>query len=235
MPKAPLIAATALLAVALTPAQAAPIAYTDAAAFLAAIAGLDATTETFDSTASGTVVDSGTSIGGLTFSYDFGNTIRMVVTSGDAFGGSLPAPTTSPANFLATNDLDVFVGGDNFTVTFAAAHAIGLYVVSGDVPGTDILDGDLLLSAGGVSASLDIDNRTALASSNFAYFLGIVDGLGTFATATLSGTVSGAPLYVVDDIVLARSQAQVPAPATAFLILSGLLSTAAARRRRRAA
>ncbi len=76
-----MVRAIAIACVALafaTASRASPITYTDSAAFLAALPG-PATTVDFDSLASGTLIPSGGSVDGITFSYDFGG-VQMAVT-----------------------------------------------------------------------------------------------------------------------------------------------------------
>ncbi len=71
-----------------------PVTYADSAAFLAALPG-PATTVDFDSLASGTLVPSGGSVDGITFSYDFGG-VQMAVTDIGVVGFShlrRPAPS----------------------------------------------------------------------------------------------------------------------------------------------
>lgn len=225
-----LIGAT-LLAVVSVGTQAGIMTYTDSSGFTAAVDGLATTTEEFETTTAGTLVQPGGSVGELRFSYSFSDPLRLAVSDGDAFGGSLPAPTTSGSNFLATNDGDLLVGGDDIALDFAPANAIGLFIISADAPGIDILDGDLLLSAEGISAALALDDRIDLGAGNFAYFLGLVSDGAPFGRAELTGSFPGAPLFVVDDITLAR--ASVPAPASLVLLVSGVLGIAAGRGLRR--
>jgi hypothetical protein len=211
-------------------AHAGIVSFTDPSLFFAASSGFAVTTEDFESTAAGTLLESGDSIGGLTFVSDFSDPLRLAVTDGDEFGGSLPAPTTSGTNFLGTNDADVLLGGDRIALSFSDANAIGLFIISADIPGSGILDGDLLLTAGGASATLDVDDGIGLGGDNFAYFLGLVGTSATFGSAVLTGSFPGAPLFVVDDITLGRASS-VPAPASCVLLLSGLLAIAAGRGR----
>jgi hypothetical protein len=173
-------------------ARAAPVAYTDPAVFQSAIAHYQAATEDFDNVAAGTAIPSGGSVGGLTFSFSFTGppAYSLAVTDGDKYGGALPAPTTSPANFLATTIDDLFLGGDDITLSFAPVHAIGLYIISAEVTGDTLYDDDLLLSVGTSSALLDVDLRDDLGNDSYSYFLGLVDAAATFASARLTAATA---------------------------------------------
>jgi hypothetical protein len=211
------------------------MAYNDAGAFAAAIDGYDTRVESFESVTAGTLIASADIIGAFTFTYTFGNLpsgdpLNLGVSDGTIFGGSLPAPTTDGTQFLATNDSDLLLGGDDFTISFSESNAIGLWVISADQPGVDILDGDLVLEAAGITAELDIDVSEALPDGNFAYFLGIVDAAVGFRDAALNGTFAGAPTFVVDEITVGRPASTMPAPAMPFLVLAGLIGLAASRR-----
>jgi hypothetical protein len=237
MPKRRHLPAFALILACGGQAQAALVPYNDPTGFFAAISSFDSTTEDFEGTSAGTTLPSGGTIGGITFSYDFSG-VELAVTDGDEFGGTLPAPTTSPTNFLATDDGDLFLGGDDISMTFAAASAIALYIVSAEATAGSnptLFDGDLILSVGGATdAALDVDTRFDLDDGSYSYFLGLIDTAGTFAGATLTAAPAavGAMTYVVDDITLAKS-ADVPVPGTLLLLFAGLAGAMAHRRAQR--
>lgn len=207
-------------------AGAVPVAYTDAASFLAALPG-PATTAGFDGLASGTAIPSGGSADGITFTYDFGG-IDLIVTDGTAAGGGGPFDTTSPANFLGTSDFDVLLDGDDLGLGFAASHAIGLFVVTAEVPGSTLFDGDLALAAGGGTALLDVDAvEQTLPDGSLVFFLGVVDVAASFTSASLENCAvcGGFFTYNVDDIVTA-----VPEPGPELLLGAGLAVGALRRR-----
>jgi hypothetical protein len=211
--------------------------FNDPALFAGAIAGFVSSTESFDSTAAGTPIADGVTLNSLTFSYSFTGPppYQLAVTDGDEYGGTLPAPTTSAPNFLATTLDDLLVGGDDFTLTFAPSNAIGLYVISAEAAGSSLFDNDLLLTVAGESTPLDVDIRTDLGDGSFAYFLGLVNGAATFSSASLTTApiAVGSISYVVDDITLATGPAAAPAPASLLLVLTGLAGAGVLRRRRR--
>ncbi len=187
-----------------TPAGATPVTFTNQAAFTASLPG-PATTLDFDGLSAGTLIPSGTTLDGITFDYDFGG-VSMKVT--DVFD------TTSPPNFLGTDDADVFQDGDDFDLLFAPVQAIGLYFITAD----DLLDGDIGLSAAGVTASLVAsDVQQVLGDGSSVYFLGIIDDMGSFTSASVDTVGGGFFLYNVDDIVTA-----VPEPGTCLLVSAGL-------------
>jgi len=196
------------------------------------------TTENFDTTTAGTVVSSGDTVGGITFTHAIGGGIELAVTDGDQFGGGGPFSTTSGANFLGTTDFDTLVGGDDPTMSFAASNAIGLYIITPNVdPDVDIFDNDLALVVGGTEALLtlaDVQTSFTLSDGSDVYFLGIVDTMSTFTSASIvtDSYALGAIFFNVDDIVTAV--AQVPEPGTLAIFGLGLAGLGLARRRRRA-
>ncbi len=196
---------------------AAPMAYTNNASFFADLgsASLIATTEDFEGSSAGDLLVDGGSVSGLTFSYDFGG-VSLAVTDGDQFGGGGPFDTTSPSNFLGTDDSDLFQDGDDFSILFSASNAIGMFFLTAD----SMFDNDITLSAGGVLASLvAADVEQTLSDGSQVFFLGIIDDVGTFSSADISTVGLGAFLYNIDDIVTAT----VPEPGTAILVLFGLV------------
>jgi hypothetical protein len=236
MPQSRRLLAVALLAAVGGHAQAALVPYNDPTSFFAAISGFESTTQSFEGTTAGATIASGGAVGSITFSYDFSG-VLLAITDGDEFGGSLPAPTTSSPNFLATNDGDLLQGGDDLTMTFDPAAAIGLYIISAEETGGSnptLFDGDLILSIGGsTNALLDVDIRFDLGSGNYAYFLGLIDTTGTFSSASLTAAVAAGQLYVIDDITLAKPT-DVPVPGTLLLMLAGLAGATGRRRAARA-
>src|SRR5262245_18149084 len=209
-----------LLAAALglaAPAGAVPTVYTSAAAFFGALPGAS-TTADFDGLSSGDVIASGGSADGITFTYDFGG-IDLIVTDGTAAGGGGPFATTSSPNFLGTSDFDVLLDGDDLTLGFATASAIGLFIITAEAPGATLFDGDIGLTAAGATAFLDVDAVEQTLSDGSVFFLGVIDPAASFTSASL-GTFGGggAFTYNVDDVVTA-----VPEPGTAVMLGLGSL------------
>jgi hypothetical protein len=224
---APLGSLAAGLMFAASAAFATPMAYTDRAAFDAAISGFTVGTENFDALSAGTIIASGGAAGGISFTYNFGG-VQMAVTDGTAFGGSsVPFSTTSPHNFLGTTDLDMFQDGDDFGMHFAPTNAIGLYLLSAD----PLIDGDFLLTVNGIAASLAASQVQQYFADDgtSVFFLGIVDPNASFATATLTTShdgFTGSFLWNADDIVTARN---VPEPGS-FALISLALAALGARK-----
>ena len=205
-------------------AGAVPINFTDSASFLAGLPGTP-TTASFDGLSSGEVIGSGTAADGITFSYDFGG-VDLIVTDGTAAGGGGPFGTTSTPNFLGTSDFDVLLDGDDLTLGFATANAIGLFVITAETPGVSLFDGDIRLTAGGTTALLDVDAvQSTLSDGSLVFFLGVVDPESGFASASLETFGGGGAFaFNVDDVVTA-----VPEPGVATLVAAGLLAWVASR------
>lgn len=217
-----LLGALCAVAVAFTcsVSNAALITYTDQSTFNTALPGTASTLD-FDSLAMPTTINSGVPVDGITFTYNFGGT-SMVITDGDQFGGGGPFDTTSGGNFLGTNDSDIFLDDDDFTMSFSSVSAIGMYFITAEVPDTSIFDNDIQLTASTATALLDVSAiQQTLSDGALVYFLGIIDTTGTFTTASIdTPNTSGAFLYNIDDIT--TSVSTVPLPSTLWLFISGL-------------
>ena len=193
---------------------AAVIGYTDFTDFVAATAGMTTSIEDFEAyTAGDTIADGGT-LGAITYDYDFGGDTLKV---SDAFD------TTSPVNFLATDSSDlIFDGETGFALSFAASSAVGMFFISID----NLLDGDIALSSGTDSVSLDVaDLVSTLPGGEAVFFLGLVDTMGNGLTsADISTATSGIFTYNIDDIRLATaSMGTAPVPGTLALVVLGLI------------
>ena len=96
----------------------------------------------FDSLASGTTMASGSSVGGITFTYSIGPSMMV---ANDFL-------TTSGTNYLGLDDpgnYNQFIAGDEFTLSFASpVTALGMYFVSGD----PLYAGDIHLITGAGTA-----------------------------------------------------------------------------------
>lgn len=221
------VALCAVLALAGSVANAALVTYTNQAAFMAALPGT-VTTLDFESVTAPFIINSGDTLDGITFNYNFGpgQPVDMQVSS------SLDTDyaTTSGTNFLGTDDADIFLDDDDFSMDFSAVNAIGLYIITAETPNFTLYDDDIQLTAGSGTAFLDVDAlQFTLSDGSRVYFLGLIDTSGNFTTASLDTPNSSEGfLYNIDDI----TTSVVPLPGALWLFVSGLLGLITVRRRR---
>ena len=200
--------------------QASTMTFTDHATFLAALPG-PASILDFDSLAAGTLLSSGTTTDGVTFTYDIaGETMKIV----DAFD------TTSPGNSLGlTGGDDAFLDGDAFDLGFdQEVNALGMFFITSD----PALAGEIQLSAS-VGTALNAGTESfILSDGGSGYFVGLIS-TDSFSTASIGFAADGEInfAYNVDDITTAA----VPEPSTFLLLGTGVLGLIAYRRKRHAA
>lgn len=203
--------------------HATPVAYTDFAAFSADLPN-PADTLNFDSTAAGTLIPDGSSLGGISFSYPGLAAFGVNMQVRDDFD------TTSGPNYLGTDDGGVFQDGDDFGLSFGAASAIGMFFTTADL----MFDDDIFLSAGGATASLQASAvQQTLPDGGNVFFLGIIDDMASFTSATVQTSQFGGGffLYNVDDIMTAApAPTGVPVSGTILLLATGLAGMARVRR-----
>ena len=221
------VALCTVLALAGSVANAAFVTYANQAAFMAALPGT-ATTLDFESVTAPFIINSGDTLDGITFNYNFGpgQPVDMQVSSSTDTGYA----TTSGTNFLGTTDADIFLDDDDFSMDFSAVNAIGLYIITAETPNFTLFDDDIQLSAGSGTALLDVSAiQQTLSDGSLVYFLGLIDTSGNFTTASLDTPNSSEGfLYNIDDITTAA----VPLAGAFWLFGSGLAGLIAVCRRR---
>lgn len=227
-----------------TQGLAAPITYTDVNAFTQVGITLPGsfTTHSFLSELGQTIAN-GDSITiphsqaavDVTFSYDFGNLpgtqdpIQIVGTDGTLNGGGGPFPSTSDGAFLGTNDGDLFLDGDDFSLSFnQSLTALGMFFISAD----PLFDNDIQLTAAGVTVGIDASNpwMTWEEDGSAAYFLGIIDTVGSITDADITTIGGGYFFYNVDDLMVAPYV--IPEPETILLLATGLFGIFTMQRRK---
>ncbi|MEZ4332613.1 MAG: hypothetical protein R3F35_12700 [Myxococcota bacterium] len=212
-------------------AKAAPAFHTSAIAFFASLPG-GALTADFETLPSGEIIASGAAVEGLVVDHDLGG-VDLIVTDGTAAGGSGPFATTSGSRFLGSGDLDLLVDGDDLDFHFGAAHAVGLFVITAETPGTSLFDGDVRLQVGGAAVSLDVDDvQSTLADGSRVFFLGLIDPEASFTSASLRTFGAGGEFaFNVDDVITALPE---PAPESALAVaLLGSVGALGRQRRSR--
>ncbi len=181
---------TVISLLALSVVRAEPVTFSGLAEFTAALP-TEPTVLDFDRMPAGMTIEDSGSAGSITFKYDFDGLTMKVA--------HLYATTSAP-NFLGTGDGGMFHDGDDFTLTFPPASAIGLFFISAD----PLLDGDISVTAGSVTASLVAkDIHATLSDGSRVYFLGIVDDQQALTSASVEALAGGFFLYNVDDIITA--------------------------------
>jgi PEP-CTERM motif len=217
-----------LLAVAsLTAAYTRADSFTTAGDFNTAISGMsNITTTNFDSNSVGNLPSGG--INGITFSYtpSMGTAQLQIVNLFD---------TTSPSNYLGSDDpgTGAFFDGDTVTMSFASpVTALGMYIVFGPGPfGSD----DFTLSSTPASASNSGVLETTLEDGGQVLFLGITSST-PFSSATINLNSQNGELWNLDDITTAQgATAPTPEPATLALVGGALALCARRFRKLRAA
>jgi len=171
--------------------------FSDRAAFLTATAAWSSQTLDFESQTAGTTLTDPTTIEGITFS-GFGSPILIIADTFEASSG---------VNYLGVNNagtFNQFSYSDSFDLEFSAGNAIGLSIITAEVPGLTLFDDDIRIEVPGVGvASLDADAvNTTTPGGDRVFFIGLLDLANRFTEARLEG--SGAlGFFNIDDITTA--------------------------------
>ena len=181
-----------------TSAKADVTVYTDAAAYASAITsnGYTSTVLDFESVSAGSTFVSGSTIGHI----DFDGFVAPNLLVTDDFA------TTSGANYLGMSDpgfANQFIGGFDFDMQFSDSHAIGMFVISSEIPNFSIFDNDIVIDVPGVgTAPIDIDDLQGTVGGDNVFFIGLIDTMSTFTTARVryDPTAISAIVFNIDDI-----------------------------------
>jgi hypothetical protein len=199
-------------------AQASIVPFTESSPFLAALPGA-ANTVDFEELSPGTLIPSGSSVEGVTFTYDFGGESLKAT---DAFD-----TTSAPHSLGLTGADSALLDRDELQLVFAAPIiAFGLFVITSD----PALAGEIqVVTAEGVAQNSATAEKV-LADTGRAYFIGLISSV-PFSTVTLDFTDDGKHFsYLVDDVVSA-----VPEPDWLLGVVVGASSLRCSMRWRRAA
>jgi hypothetical protein len=152
--------------------------YTDRLDFTDALAGLPATPAVlgFDDSAADTIIPSGGSLGGVTFTYAFTGGVQLAVESG--------FDTVSAPNSLGSDDGDgTLQDGDSLAFTFAPSIAFALSIISAD----PLEDDDLRLGVGANQVGLlATEVQQAFNDGGSEWFLGLISDGADFTQASLT-------------------------------------------------
>ena len=204
--------------------------FTSRTAFDAAIAELqDVQTLDFDGVPNETLIPSGSSLDGVTFTYtiadQLGSYELLVIDSFE---------TTSGLQSLGLTFGDVLLSGDAFTMTFdRTVHAAGLFVLASLL---DAGETELRISGKGTVGNAAEADQVLPGGGGSAWFLGIVETDSAAPGFDTVDVVSHAPSgddfeWNVDDVVSAAAAPE-PGSASGLAAWAALAATAAAARRR---
>ena len=198
--------------------------YTDQASFLVNLPGAETTLD-FDSTAAGTLIGNGDTIGGITFNHSFFDDFGIDMQVTDVFDA------TSGENSLGVETDAEFLDGDDFSLGLPSVNAIGMYFIATDpvfadeititIDYVDDLIPDFSFGTSGVQDGVDLDD------GGIPYFIGIIDTMNAFDLALITTSGNPQPIdpvdgyfgFNIDDI----TTSMVPIPAAGWLFLSGLI------------
>jgi hypothetical protein len=176
------------------------------------------TNQEFDTTAAGTLIANGSSLGGITFGglpVGAGVDDDFVTTSGLNYLGIVPGGTFTAASF---------------TFSFAPTNAFSMKIITSNKPPT-LSNDDFTLSAGGQSVNLNVADSTLVFGfppfSSESYFFGIINTDASFTSATFTLNGTDTLNFFIDDLQIAG----VPEPSVAVLV--GLMLLAIPFRRGR--
>jgi hypothetical protein len=207
------------------PTYASPIPYYDAGLFQTAISTMNSQTLGFDSLVLGNTIEDKSSLGGVTFEFDFGELDMIVSNKFAEHPGN---------NYLGINDEadESFSPGDSFTMSFGGArlNALGLYIIT--ITDDEIWDGDFSLETSGGPVISEAILQRSLANGSDLFFLGLTD-IDGFDKVTFSSDLNSCDCFYfnIDDITTAQHAATaVSEPAISSLLILGFMVLVSIRR-----
>ena len=115
--------------------------------------------------------------------------------------------TTSGQNYLGADDpnsANLFFGGYEIDMQFATSNAIGLFLITSEMPGLSIFDDDIELTVPGIgSVFLDVDSiESTLVGGDRVFFIGLIDTMQNFSSAQIRYSIGAfeSVTFNIDDV-----------------------------------
>ncbi len=184
------------------------------AAVLFSVVNSHALTIDFDAYSPGEPV---TTIDGVDFSSNTG--LGLIISTG--------FDTSSGFNYLGVDDGDVFLGGEEIYLDFSEAYT---YISVSFISAQWVYEGDFVITTDSGQAVNSAIEDAVFDDGGYLYTV-VFESDTAFTSATLSSYDDFLINFNVDDIILEREASAVPEPASALLIMVGLLGVAARSRK----
>ena len=204
--------------------------YTSSSSFMSALGteGLTARTQDFEGETAGTTYSDPATMDWLTLLNSSVADDLLVTDQLEALSGDNYLGVDNAASFRQ------FSSGFTIDLTWTGTvYALGLSIITAEIPNLSLFDGDISLSVatvanGTVTANLDVDAQDGtLPAGDRVFFLGIIDDTNPISSGSFNSIedLTTPILFNIDDIATG-----IPEPSTALLLL-GSLALAGRRKR----